>query len=70
MQLMKIIIDNCTCLLPSGGVDSNELTNRLAPLASSTPEDRRRRSGPLAVAKTSSSDVPLRRKQNSIGMGE
>ena len=53
----------------AGGIDSNELSSRLAPLASSSPDHShgRRRSSPSSVARTSSSDVPSRRKRDSGG---
>ena len=52
-----------------GPVDSRELADRLAPLANSTPEEKRRRSEPTSsMARTSSADSPFsRRYKNSLG---
>ena len=58
-----------TFLVRAGGIDSKELSSRLAPLATSSPDDSRggrRRSSPT-IARASSSDVPLRGKRNSGG---
>lgn len=50
------------------GVNSKELANRLAPLASSTPEEKKRSSPAVSLGRASSADsTPLRTKRNSNG---
>ena len=50
-------------LPPPGPVEPQELANRLAPLASSTPSDKRRGSSPMVH--TSSSESPYRKQFRS-----
>ena len=53
----------CLHILPPGPVEPQELANRLAPLASSTPGDKRRGSSP--IVHTSSSESPYRKSLRS-----
>ncbi len=58
------MINNSVHIVYVGAVDSKDLTNRLAPLSSSTPDDKRRISAPSSA---SNADTPFRGNHKDSG---